>query len=66
MNAWSEIRDAMAQARETFSAADSHATQMANLVQPRLRQVANADTLRKMKAELQNFNAVTGKWKTPK
>lgn len=66
MSTWYDIDRALDQAKEALTAADEHATRAANLVAPRLRHVKNLHTLQKMKAELQNFNAVTGKWKNKK
>ncbi len=63
MSTWYDIDRVLDQANEALEAADEHATRAAKLVAPRLRHVQSPDTLRRMKAELQNFNAVTGKWK---
>ena len=65
MSTWYDIDQALGQAKEALSAADDHATRAARLVAPRLRHVHDTSTLRKLKAELQHFNAITGKWKDP-
>lgn len=63
---YSDILDARRQAQEQITLADNAARQAANLIATRLR-IAGVDqwTLRDLKKELQNFNAVTGKWKDP-
>jgi hypothetical protein len=59
-----EVYAARAAARETISIADRVVRELAFLAAGRLRAAqCHADTLRKLKAELQDFNAVTGKWK---
>lgn len=58
-----DMQNAIRDARGTLDAADSVTERLAELLQGRLRQVS-AYELRKMKRELQGFNARTGKWKS--
>lgn len=52
----------MRDADHTMRAADSVANSMADAIQGRLRKVSR-HTLKKLKRELSQFNAATGKWK---
>ena len=63
-NKFDEMRQAVSEARQTLSAADDVANAMAILLEGRLRKV-NDWNLKKLKAELRDFNAHTGKWRTP-
>jgi hypothetical protein len=56
------MRRAVAEAKETMSAADQMANQLAGLLRGRLRHVQPWH-LKALKKELQNFNAHTGRWK---
>ena len=61
-----EMRQAISEAENTMNRADYCATDLAKLLKGRLRQVDvgwNGFPLKELKKELQNFNAVTGKWK---
>jgi hypothetical protein len=62
-NPFDETRAAVKAAREQLNAADAIAYSMANLLRGRLRKVDDRYTLAELKRELQDFNAVTGKWK---
>ena len=66
MNAFDEIRQQLAVAREQLRAADHVAHNMASLLQGRLRSVWDKDLLRMLKRELRDFDAVTGKWRESK
>ncbi|MEO2140676.1 MAG: hypothetical protein ABGX63_00695 [bacterium] len=64
-----DVRDALRQANHTMVAADRATAELAELLIGRLRQV-NRDNLynqtqilRKLKAELSQFNSRTGKWR---
>lgn len=57
------MRQALRDARETQRAADRVAEQCAEMVAGRLRKVSQHE-LRKLKRELQDFNATTGQWKS--
>lgn len=59
---YQQMRQAMFEARQQMSAADSVADDMANMICGRLRKV-NPYYLKKLKRELQSFNAHTGRWK---
>jgi hypothetical protein len=61
-NPFDEVRTAVNQARELFRAADDQANNMAALLEGRLRKV-NPYWLKRLKKELHDFNAATGKWK---
>lgn len=62
MNAFDEMRAAVQQAEQTLKAADHVASNMAGMLRGRLRNVPEWH-LRALKKELQQFNAVTCKWK---
>ena len=62
-NKFDEMRSAIAEASETFSAADHVANQMADMLRGRLRKVRWVSTLRALKRELSDFNAHTGTWR---
>ncbi len=64
MNIFDEMRAAVERAKDTLRAADNEAGAMAYLVLGRLRQVKNTDTLKRLKRELQQFDAHTGMWKS--
>lgn len=63
MNAWDQMRSALAEARAQLVAADSVADRLADMLVGRLRKV-DRDHLRQLKRELAHFNARTGKWKS--
>jgi hypothetical protein len=62
-NKLDEMRDAANEAKSTLAAADSVANTMAFMLRGRMRHVWNKDTLKRLKAELSNFNSRTGEWK---
>lgn len=62
MNKFDEMREAVREAQLTLQAADDSAAAMARMLVGRLR-FAGADTLRKLKKELRQFDMVTGEWK---
>lgn len=62
-NAFDDVRAAVEQAKFQLQAADSVATNMAHLLLGRLRQVSSRSLLTKLKRELHDYNAATGKWK---
>lgn len=62
MNQYDQFRAAMRDAEVTMSAADSVAENMARIIEGRLRKVPSW-ILKKLKRELSQFNANTGKWK---
>lgn len=59
---WLEFWEAFKDAKRTFDQADSEAGQMADILSGRLRKV-DRYYLKKLKHELRDFNANTGKWK---
>jgi hypothetical protein len=61
-NQFDEFRAAMREAKTTMWAADSIAEDMADSLRGRLRKVS-IYTLKKLKRELSQFNANTGRWK---
>ena len=61
-NPFDEIRAAVSEAQDQLLAVDAFSVDMARMLQGRLRHVDNPTVLRKLKRELQGFNAVTGKW----
>jgi len=66
MNAYDTMRDAITEAQTTMRAADSVANDMAMLLQGRLRKVTRYGLLKKLKKELEQYNAHTGRWKEDK
>ena len=60
-NKWDMMREAVAQAKNTLSAADSVANQMACILSGRLRKV-DSWMLKALKKELRAFNSHTGRW----
>lgn len=62
-NAFDEVRAAVRAAECQLQAADKVAYNMADLLRGRLRKVDDRYVLAALKRELQDFNAVTGKWK---
>lgn len=62
-NAFDDVHEAVEQAKLQLAAADEVAYNMAQLLRGRLRKVDSHSTLAALKRELQDFNAVTGKWK---
>ena len=63
-NAFDDVRAAVTMARFQLEAADSVATNMADLLRGRLRKVATRSSLAALKRELSDYNIATGKWKT--
>jgi hypothetical protein len=61
-NPFDETRAAVQQARAQIKAVDAISHAMADLLRGRLRHVSRY-VLADLKKELQDFNAVTGKWK---
>lgn len=61
MNAWDQMRQAVAEAKSTLNAADNVSWQMAAMLRGRLRH-ANASDLKALKRELRDFNSQTGSW----
>lgn len=62
MNAWDQMQTALSEAKAITYQADLRANDMAAILHGRLRKVT-PDRLRKLKRELSQFNAATGKWK---
>lgn len=56
------MRKAVEEAEQTMRAADNCANDMAKVLQGRLRKVSDWN-LKKLKAELKNYNMHTGRWK---
>lgn len=61
-NKFDLMRAAMSEARQTMRAADNQANAMADMLDGRLRKV-NPRYLAKLKKQLKDFNAHTGRWK---
>ena len=61
-NKFDEMRAAVADAKGTLRAADTVATQMAEILVGRLRQVDSGYTLAALKKELQHFDAHRKCW----
>lgn len=66
MNAWDQISQGLRELEHTKAAIEAQSTSMAKLLVGNLRHVNDWDrkTLRKLKRELQQFNANTGTWKS--
>lgn len=62
----SEMEQAISDARAVMNRADTCADKMARLLIGRLRQVHGYNVLKKLKAELSEYNAHTGRWKEDK
>ena len=62
MNAFEQMRNGVSDARQVMRSADHYATSFAELLEGRLNKVSSW-RLKKLKKELQNFNAKTGEWK---
>lgn len=62
MNKFDEMRQAVAEAKVTLSAADGVAADMARMLVGRLR-CASGYTLQQLKRELRDYNIHTGRWK---
>ena len=62
MNIFDNMRSAVQEANTTLNAADSVATDMAEILRGRLRKV-RPYYLKQLKKELQGFNAHTQTWK---
>ena len=64
MNKFDEMREAVAEAKTTISAADSCVRVMAELCAGRLRRAEIPQSvLRRLKNELRDYNPHTGRWK---
>jgi len=61
-NPWDEIRDAVRKAKEINRACDENVNILIELTLGRLRH-ARAHNLKRLKRDLQGFNAHTGEWK---
>ena len=62
MNAFDQMRDAIAQAKQMESAVAANANEMAELIAGNLRRV-RPHTLKRLKRELRSFNIHTEKWR---
>lgn len=62
-NPFDEIRHAVSEANQQLRAADEVATDMARLLDGRLRRVSSTYILSRLKEQLRDFNMHTGKWK---
>jgi hypothetical protein len=65
MNAFDQMRDALAIANNVQRAADNNANQMANMLMGRLRHV-DGYALAALKRELQSFDMRSKCWRRPK
>lgn len=61
-NPFDEMRRAVESARDLNRAVDKQSNDMAELLDGRLQHVAH-HRLKRLKAQLRNFNANTGEWK---
>lgn len=59
----SEMEAAMDQAKAELRRADACADAMARMLIGRLRKITSYNTLKRLKAELQSYNAHTCQWK---
>lgn len=59
----SEMQDAVNEAKAELSRADMLANDLAELLHGRLRKVTRYGLLKSLKAELQHYNASTGRWR---
>jgi hypothetical protein len=57
-----EMRRAIEEAKQTIRSADNCANDIAEVLHGRLRKVSDWN-LKKLKAELKNYNMHTGRWK---
>jgi hypothetical protein len=62
MNKFDEMRQAVNDAKRTLSAADVVATDLAYMLEGRLRKVNSVRSLSILKKELRHFNIHTGNW----
>lgn len=62
-NPFDEIRRAVNEANQQLRAADEVATDLAHLLDGRLRRVSSTYILSRLKQQLRDFNMHTGKWK---
>lgn len=62
MNVYDQMNESVSIAKQTLSAADKVATQMATMVEGRLRKVGSTWVLSKLKRELRDYNIHTGRW----
>lgn len=62
-NIFDEMRNAVAEARNTLSAADNISNSMACLLEGRMRKVWNKEALCAIKKELRDYNIHTREWK---
>lgn len=58
-----DMANAVRNAKATLNSADDIATNIASVLDGRLKQVNSTYLLKRLKKELQNFNANTGSWK---
>lgn len=63
MNAFDQMTQAVEEAKTTLRAADNVATQMARMLDGRLRSVESHYALSNLKNELRDYNIHTGEWK---
>lgn len=61
-----EMRQSLQEAKNTLNTADTVSTDMAQMLVGRLHKVWDNRALAKLKRELQDYNAHTGKWKEGK
>lgn len=61
-NVYDTLRDAITQARDLDRAIEQQSNTLADLLNGRLRKVSTY-RLKRLKAQLHNFNAHTGQWK---
>lgn len=61
-NPFDEIRRAVSEANQQLRAADDVATDLARLLDGRLRNVSSTYLLSRLKQQLRDFNMHTGKW----
>jgi hypothetical protein len=62
MNHFDTMRSALQEAKQVQEAADTNATQLAWMLDGRLRRVNSAEALRRLKRELRSFDMTTGRW----
>lgn len=62
MNAFDQINQAVREARELNDTVDRQANALCDLLDGRLKKLTTY-RLKRLKRELQNFNANTGQWK---
>lgn len=65
MSKFSDMREAVNEAREVISSADAFAESMAEMIVGRLRHIDSSWVLERLKRELRDYNITTGTWKQP-